>query len=379
MGIKSGTLTEFTQEFYTEAIFRQDKLRSKFQNTCDSLITDGDPPSRPLYIDKIGEFTGGWNFWNQLYNHEKEHNFHFQPEFCVPSGGAHLPSWVINSYNLADYKISPRILFYPFGYFVVRVRVYFEFENEVPVREFLNFERSVQKELEISIENGDRDIQSIFMDINKSVFAGDIPEPYVGKNGDRKVCSITYLYESDELSKSERARIIRREERDIPERTANEVAEPYMGYLKGDRISVDLEGAAVVTPSFSPLSERNRRWKRIHLLNNLYLAYDFALLEERHLKRIRDDLTELLDEFNTENWFGNPISPRYLGILQAVLEFGAHLRVTRGEVYGELEPLEMKENVQPDIDDYVDRVINHESVLGGLSDLIPQVILRRII
>lgn len=378
MGIKSGTLTEFTQEFYTETIFRQDKVRPHFQNSCDSLLTDGDPPNGSFQISNIGEFSGGWNFWHHLYAHEKENTFHFQPEFYIPSDGGSLPRWVVNRYNLEDYKISPRILFYPFGYFVVRVRIYFEFENKVSVGEFLNFERSVQEELSISTENKERNLQTIFTDINNYVFHDDIPEPYVGKCGDRKISTISYLYESDELSKSDRARIIRREDRDVPERIADNVTEPYMGYLKGDRISVDLDGAAVVTPSFSSLSERNRRWKRIHLLNNLYLAYDFAMLEEIHLKRIRDDLTELLDEFNTGKWFGNPISPRYLGILQAVIEFGIHLRVTRGEVYEELEPIEMKENVRPDIDDYIDRVLEHESVLGGLSDLIPKILLKRI-
>lgn len=376
MGIKSGTITEFCQEFYIESIFDRSKIDNKFKNYCDSLLTDGSLPNRPLVVDNVGEFEGGWNFWKNLYSNERENNFHFQPEFCIPSNSIKFPEWIIDRYDLADYKVSPRVLYYPFGYFVVRVRVYFEFGEEKSIKEFLNFERSVQKNLYFSIGQKEQTIQSIFRDINKFVFGDEVPEPYVGKNGDRKVCTISYLYEYSDLTKKDRARIIRRENRDVPERIATTVAEPFLGYLEGDRISVDPEGAAIVTPTFDSLSERNRRWKRIHLLNNIYIAYDFALLEQQHLKRIRDELSALLDEFNRGTLFGNPIEPRYLVVIESIMDFGIHLRVTRGEVYEELEPIEMKERL--DIDDYIDRVVNHESFMRSFPKEILRFLLRRV-
>ncbi|MFA9418453.1 hypothetical protein [Natrinema sp. HArc-T2] len=377
MGIKSGTITELCQEFYIETIFDQSKISTEFKHYCDSLLTDGSLPDRPLTVDNVGEFEGGWSFWKNLYSNEKENNFHFQPEFCIPSNSVEVPEWIMSRYDLVDYKVSPRVLYYPFGYFVVRIRIYFEFESEKTVKEFLNFERSIQESLKIVIGQKKQSIQSIFENINEFVFDDDVPEPYVGKNGDRKVSTISYLYEYSDVSKNDRARIMRRENREIPERIATTVAEPFLGYLEGDRISVDPEGAAIVTPTFDTLSERNRRWKRIHLLNNIYIAYDFALLERQHLKRIRDELSVLLDDFNRGTLFGNPIEPRYLVILEAIMDFGIHLRVTRGEVYEELEPIEMKDRVQPDIDDYIDRVVNHNSFLRNTSIGILKLVFRR--
>jgi hypothetical protein len=370
MGIKSGTITEVCQEFYTETLFRHKKISPEYKNICDSILTDGQAPSETLQIKDLGTFEGGWRFWNHLYEPEKERDFNFQPQFCIPSNDLEIPEWILNRYDLVDYKISPRVLFYPFGYFVVRARVFFEFEDEIPVDDFISFEKSLKNELIVSPESGNGSIQDVFKPINDFVFK-NTPEYYVGKQGDRKTVRILYLYESERVSKEDRAKIIRRDKRALSDGEIEDVGQPYLGYFKHDEISVDPEGSVITTPNFKSISERNRRWKRIQLMNNIYLAYDFALLERQNLKRIRDNLRSLLDEFNFGSMAGNPIRPRYLVLLQSILDFGTNLRGTRGQAYESLEPMEMKESVGPNLDQYIDRLLKHDSVLRNILQRLP--------
>lgn len=246
---------------------------------------------------------------------------------------------------------------------MVRWRTYFEFSSSKSVEKFTNFQESLEKEIKIQNESDSIDIQSVFEEINEFVFRSDVPDYYVGKNRDRRVSTINYLYQYYDLNKQDRAKLIHQDSRNMKQRTALRASDPYLGYLQGDEISIDPKGAVIVTPAFDDIRGENRRWKRIHLLNNIYIAYDFALLERYHMKRIRDFLVQLLDEFNHGTILRNPLDHKYLAILDAVLEFGIHLKVTRGEVYNELEPVDMKERVKPDIDDTITRLLDHDPIL----------------
>lgn len=367
MSIKSGTITLTSQELYLEAIFDQNKLTPVVKNSCDSLITDGTIPECQISIGDIAEFSGKWTFWQKLYRQEREYNYNFSPLYSVISSGLKLPDWICHRYNIVDYKVSPRLLLYPFGLFVIRVRVYFEFEEYTSVNEFINFERSIINELKIGHSN--ESIQSIFKTVNKFMF-NDVPDYYIGRNMNRGIYKILYLYESNGLSELERAKIIRRETREITDKQVTETAKPYFGDYQEDRISVDSRGAILSTPLFECVSERNRRWKRIHLLNNMYIAFEFAQLEINNYKRIRDRLSTTLDKYNSRKVFRDPLSPRSMAILDSLLEFGVHLRDLRGELYSYLEPVDMKENVKPDVDQYIDRTINHQSYARALLNKI---------
>lgn len=72
MGIKSGTITHTCGEFYLEAATGSEELDTRFEHYINYFTSEGDIPVDSVEISRIGEFNGGWKFWDDLYRQERE-------------------------------------------------------------------------------------------------------------------------------------------------------------------------------------------------------------------------------------------------------------------------------------------------------------------
>ena len=384
MGIYEGTITETTQAFYLERLFDRSELRPAVRNRSESLVTDGDHDAKTVEVDAVGTFDGGWEFWDHLQYPERRNNFEFRPLFCVPSYEFTLPDWTFGRYDLVNLDVTARVLYYPFGLAVARFRVYFESSRPLDLADFIAFQRTVRQDLRVAggtpswADGGGPLVQEIFRPIDRWLFGANVPDTYVGRIGERPVATISFLYDAGALSERERGQLIRRDDRPLDEETLNSHAKPYIGRFDTDAISVARPGAVIQTGAFDEHRHWSRRWKRLQLLNNLYLAYDFAMLEDQHLTRIRDRLGATLDDLDSVSAARKPLTPRALQITDDLLRFGGQLRGTRGQVYEQLEPTDAKESANPVVDDYIDRLLSHETILQQTAGRLPATLLKYI-
>lgn len=140
------------------------------------------------------------------------------------------------------------------------------------------------------------------------------------------------------------------------------VVEPVLGKFEDDEIVVDSRGSLVHTPYVASVSANNRRWKRLQVLNNIYLGTDLARFEKYHFGHLMTELDKNLDEFVYGTLYGVPISSKFLAVLRELLDFGDALKTLRGDAYEVLRP-EQKDHYYQQIEDATNRASEHESEL----------------
>ena len=370
MGIKEGTITEMSQEFYLEPLFEDAEVNTKLINVSNNILADGDTNNVDIDIPNVGSFNGGWDFWDNLSYTEKNSNFDFKPLFCKPDFKLQLSNYIEERYNLENSETTARILYYPFGLVVVRFRIYFEFRNETSVDEFINFEKSIRKDIKASFDSDIPEwtelsgslIQNLFRPINDWMFTRRTPNEYRDRRGDRRVTRVLHLYTSTDLEDSDKSKLIRGDNRDRKDEIIAKEVSPYLGELPTDEFSVSRKGGIIQTNAFNEHQPWSRRWKRIHLLNNIYIAYDFATFEDVNAGIIRDKFSEKIDDLNRLG-FTNPITAKQIKGIEAALQSGKQFRQIRGRVYEQLEPTDRKNDIMPDIDENVNRLLNHETII----------------
>lgn len=377
MAIQQGSITESVVHFVPEVIGEGGgTMDSRFELFSESLLRHGEPPNsgETYSFGDIGGFQGPWEFWNDLRPQETDHNFHFRPRFSTLSIALELSPSFQERFSVSDYKISPRVVYYPFGLFVVRLRIYFKLSSPASVPEFIAFQNALFDNIDVWSRSPSADsylewhsdsdniVKSILGQVLESIFDGSVPDDHWGRAGDLHSYPITYLYGEHDLSADELFKITHQDTRDYRETHIQSLVNSKVGQFEGDEILVDGEGSTIHTPYFETISPKNRRWKRIRVLNNIYLATEIARFEQNNTGRLTSELDRDLDEFVEGTLYGVPLSPDFLVILRELLLFGNRLKDLRGDVYDELRP-ESKDRLYNQVTGYIDRDTQHESDL----------------
>ena len=405
MPVQECSLTITNQEFLPEIISNKDTIRPKVTNITNLLLQDGSLPNEKETIAYLGEIDGKWDFWDRLYSVEKDTVFNYTPFFLIPDLEIKLDNEITDFYPLSDYKVSPRILYYPFGLFVVRLRIYLKFSRKMSVDGFIEFQRNIEDNLyivdlfnNISEKNEDKQYQNdktswthsiknldqkltvgflkeclhwAFGDPNSS---GPLPDFHTNQLENDQSYRITYLYQSPDVDDSDIASIISEDTRSFSYDREQRLSSPQFGNFTEDMLVVNHQGAAIVTPYFWEISPNNRRWKRLQLLNNFYLGSDMARFERQYGGSIVRELDELLDQISKGKLAGDPLVPKYLVMMREALTLGSRLRGARYRVYEELEP-EQKHRHLEEIESYLDRIVDHDSKLReAIKQIAPRLI-----
>lgn len=371
MGIREGTVTLSTQLFLPEVLSDKGSLDPEFVNLNDSLLSDGTIPNDGYHVTDLGTLDGRWSFWNRLHSVEKDTTFHYSPLYLATSLDCQLSRWFTGEFSSDDYKINVRVLYYPFGLLVTRLRVYFRFDDEVSVEEFVRFRKQLSEQIQARSQatrygrglcgRDDNLLKVVNEQVLTEVFR-DVPDTHWGRLGNLNPYVVTYLYEASGLGSDERAKLLKGDPRPLSDHIVEEMTGDGFGQLKDDTLVVDRTDALLHTPYFSTISPRNRRWKRIQLLNNIYLATELARYEHDYATTIQNQLKRTLDALNDGTITGVPLRPRYLVAMRESLSLGNRLRGVRAKAYNELEP-DHKDEYLRDLREYTGRMIEHDSEL----------------
>jgi hypothetical protein len=374
MTVKEGTYTISSHHFIPEVLNDSSAIDTKFYNWSQSLLIEGNPPgSNQTYsLGSLGNFSGYWSFWDELHPIETDYFFNFAPQYEVLETEFELDQQFQSRYEIRDYKLSPRLLYYPFGLFVVRFRVYLEFKNSQSVKELARLLDALEDNIHVFSRDyradpylawysrDDSVVTEIFREVSRQIFDSSIPDTHQGYLGNKRTYPVNYIYQSEKLSDGQRAQLISRDARPLADHTISGKTDSKFGKIAGDQIYPDSSGMFVRTPYFQSISAKNRRWKRIQLLNNLYLASDIAIFERDYVQKLSDPLEGSLDGFTSGTLMGTPLSKKFLFLLRELLRFGPQLRVLRGQIYEALEP-SSKTDLHDRVIRFTDREIDHES------------------
>jgi hypothetical protein len=298
---------------------------------------------------------------------------------------------VYSQYPIEDSKITCRLLFYPFGLVTVRFRTYLRFNKHIQIKQFIDIVNQISSNIcRINIKDG------AYVPIQKSVFRyifehflsnafpspdplrdkkGNIPDKYWGILGSIKEYPIIYIYDDTSLSDAEIAKLLILEQRSLSDKYIDRISVPSFGQFENDTIIVHKQGTVLQTPYFSEISSRNRRWKRIQLLNNAYLTTELMTFERDFAQNYIDILQSTLDALSTGTVTGVPIKPKYLVLMHESLRLSSRFRGIRSRMYEEIEP-NSKEQHMRQISEYTRRIIDHSSILKEtISTLAPGLLL----
>jgi hypothetical protein len=383
MSIDEGSITYCVPYFVPEILCDSNNIDNRFRSFNESFLRTGLPPNsgEPYEFENIGGFDGPWTFWNKLRSYETHGNFTFQPRFGALDLALELDSNLQSRYDIVDAKITPRLLYYPFGLFVVRLRVYISLATSVASSTFVRLQNELFDAIDVWRRNsrsdtyldwhssGEHISRSILKQIVTTLFEIPLPDRHWGRLGDLYPYPITYLYGSHDLSLEEKFALTSQETREYNHDTMRAVVQPELGQFEGDEIIVDSSGSLVHTPYLDSIRPDSRRWKRLQVLNNLYLGSDLARFEKYHFGQISAELDKNLDEYVHGTLYGVPISTKLLVVLRELLDFGDGLKTLRGDVYTQLRP-EQKDHYYQQVQNTTDRATEHESELRKLLRVI---------
>ena len=398
MAVQECSLTLSSNLFLSELYDERSRLDNNLVNVIDTVLIDGTIPNANFQVRR-SSFDGFWSFWEDLHEVEKDCTLNYSPLFndYPPSDGyashqLELSERIIEEHQIEDSKLTCRIVFYPFGLLVIRLRAYLYFGDEIEIEELISLANILPKEIgrrlakkgPFSILLGEDSTESLFKSIFEeflsAAFLGGkasksaVPDEYWGQLGSINPFPIIYIYDDEQLSDSETAKLIKLDRRNLAARYVESITSPVLGHLENDTIVVSKQGALLQTPYFSSISSANRRWKRMQLLNNIYLASELANFERDFGYKYTNILQSTLDELNSGTVIGTPIQPKYLVMMRESLLLGPRLCGVRNRVYDELSPNNHSQYISQ-IDEYTNRIIDHSSMVrDGIKKLAPGLI-----
>lgn len=375
MKVREGTVTWNAHVFVPDAVFERQQLSTRVKHIADVMLdTDGaDPESLPdsngFDFGKMGSLRGYWDFWDRLHADETDSCFSYAPLFmAVQSSLSFDRSFRREFDDLADTKVTPRVLYYPFGAIVVRLRLYFEFSDPVSVDRFVDFKRSASSSLSFGYRSGveysrrDTPLLALKLRTLEWLFDGDPPDRLYGAAGDEKTYDVTYLYNELDPTNEGLAKLLSTDSRALSEYFVERKTRPSFGKLSQDEFIVKSDGAVLYTPEFLDVSPNRRRWKRIQVLNNVYLAVDLGLYERYGVSKLQNAFRELLESLNRGTVAGNVTDAKSLAMASESHRLGDSLSGLRRRAYEELQPDNQTEQREA-ISEFVSRVVEQDSDL----------------
>ena len=376
------SVTFSSRYFLPEVISGQRSVNNQLENVTNALLYDSSIPDAEVSIGDLGRSTGKWDFFNRLYPPERDTVFDYAPMFLIPRDNWRITPFFTHD-RFEDSKVSIRVLYYPFGLFVVRARIYLKFKDPQSPGEFADIRDDLQQKIhpyKCSKDGSCRSNHPNWYSNNNTIslleeclrwaFSEDIPNHHWGRLSEVPIHQTTYVYDDIEPNDNELATLVTGDARPTSEDHISRWATPQFGDLKNDVLVTKPQGSVLITPYFSNINASSRRWKRIQLLNNKYLSTDFAIFKRQFSVTVLRELRQLLDEISSGSLTGDPIEPKRLVMIREAFTFGSSLRGIRHRFYDELAPTESEVG---QVDSYINRIVDHDPKLReGVKNLIPR-------
>ena len=165
------------------------------------------------------------------------------------------------------------------------------------------------------------------------IFKKRISDYYEGRLGEMGSYPISYIYGDVNLSNREMTQIILLENERHDRQEVMSTVSSRLSRYPGDNIIINGSGSLILTPCFKDLAHRNRRWQRLQLQNSLILGIDFAKFEDDYGEKLLSHLNSSLDDFIKGTWIKEPLSAKYLRMLDELTRMGDRVTGRRKDSY----------------------------------------------
>ncbi|WP_224268514.1 hypothetical protein [Haloprofundus salinisoli] len=377
MEISEGTVVIGNNMFFPEIILEQISVDDWFTK-LNKAVLDGsryDPYDElPEEINRtnilgIGDIDGYWQFWDNCKPNEVEFSSkNLRPLYINPEFKVEISNSLIDKYGIEDYKSECEIVYYAFGLFSIRLKLYYRVSETLSTTEYIKFINDIPYEVSVTGNSIESSVDPF------SYIRGTLIDELIigGKNHHDDTPSysdlffISYVYSGENVDDPAVSKVVSGQPKDLAEHIQDEITNSNFGLLADDKLVITDRGAFIYTPEFSDNHIQQRRRKRLQILNNILVALDVSKYEQNSMfsiqRKFREIQASLTNRPNRKTLIGHPIEHWQLAVLDDSLLLADNLEELRGKACRTLVP-ENRDHIKERIAEMANWMIEHDSEL----------------
>jgi hypothetical protein len=430
----SDPFRELTQGLLAGSYSRQEAIEKSAQGAHYVTPRVLNPPET-RFGKIAGRNSGSWRYWFDNIESQVNENCHYDYPVQFIQFIDHLPEFSVScesnllqiehnqdkldprdetvyfglSREITDTKLSFRIHYYPFGLIAVRFRMYFDSSDMMHLFDIMNLVHDILPDLRISsqilsdywdrhttpvwnkirsyydIDNESDDLsydvssnspkmsESLYTDILTTLLDSSMYDDFFQRvipDQDLLTYPIIMPYSVHNPTK-EGISMVLTNNRSPSESYIDNRLKGDIGKFLEDNIFLSTSGIFAHTTRFDQISPKNRRRRRLNLLNTLYIGGDLGFFTRKYMPRYRSRLRTIDQEVVDGKFFGAPADVELIRRMDDLILLPEGLRGKSRHIYNLLRDEEAISEYKESLEETTNRLADHDSTFEKILKNLP--------